>query len=175
MLTEQVFVRSTWTRGQDLAGQARRSHWRTCSVPSQRNVGNQLAIPEQLTLQVALYIHDIVVRNGEPRRYSIIEKRMVISGTWSRKIATKNSPPLVTDHSSDQFPSQQKQKNMDKGRQKKGLGDGCSVDLGGSMCRWEILFGVKQTTTYESWQLFKNAVRPMWWLRALGCAKDDGE
>ena len=32
-------------------------------------------------------------------------------------------------------------------------------------------FGVKQTTTYESWQLFKNAVRPMWWLRALGCAK----
>ena len=23
----------------------------------------------------------------------------------------------------------------------------------------------------ESWQLFKNAVRPMWWLRALGCAK----
>ena len=39
------------------------------------------------------------------------------------------------------------------------------------MCRWEILFGVKQTTTHESWQLFKNAVRPMWWLRALGCAK----
>ena len=39
------------------------------------------------------------------------------------------------------------------------------------MCRCEILFGVKQTTTYESWQLFKNAVRPMWWLRALGCAK----
>ena len=39
------------------------------------------------------------------------------------------------------------------------------------MCRWEILFGVKQATTYESWQLFKNAVRPMWWLRVLGCAK----
>ena len=39
------------------------------------------------------------------------------------------------------------------------------------MCRWGILFRVKQTTTYESWQLFKNAARPMWWLRALGCAK----
>ena len=43
--------------------------------------GIQLAICEQLTLLVALYIHDTVVRNGEPRRYSIIEKRMVISGT----------------------------------------------------------------------------------------------
>ena len=84
-LTEQVFVRSTWTRGQNLAGHARRSHWRTCSVDPQRNCGNQLAIPEQLTLQVALYIHDTVVRNGEPRRYSIIEKRMAMSDTWSRK------------------------------------------------------------------------------------------
>ena len=32
-------------------------------------------------------------------------------------------------------------------------------------------FGVKQTTTYESWQLFENAVGSMSWLRALGCTK----
>ena len=72
-------------------------------------------------LLVALYIHDTVVRNGEPRRYSIIEKRMVISGTWSRNIATKNIPPLVKDQSSDQFPSQQQQKNVDKRNKEKGL------------------------------------------------------
>ena len=109
-LTEHVFVRSTWTRGQDLAGQARRSHWRTCSVPSQRNAGNQFAVLEQLTLLVALYIHDTVVQNGE-----------LISGTWSRNIATKNIPPLVTDQSSDQFPSQQRRKNVDKRKKEKGL------------------------------------------------------
>ena len=77
----------------------------------------------------------------------------------------------MTNQSSDQLTPQQQRKNMDKGRKKKGLGDGCSVDLGGSMCKWEILFRVKQTTAHEPWQLFKNAVRPMWWLRALGCAK----
>ena len=32
-------------------------------------------------------------------------------------------------------------------------------------------FGAKQTTTWESWQLFKNAVGSMSWLRALGCIK----
>ena len=79
------FCQVDMTRGQDLAGQARRSHWRSCSVDSQRNSGNQLAILEQLTLLVALYIHDIVVQNGVSRRYAIIEKRMAISGTWSRK------------------------------------------------------------------------------------------
>ena len=93
------------------SGQARRSHWRTCSVDSQRNSGNQLAILEQLTLRVALYIHDTVVQHGE-----------LISGIWSRKIATKNIPPLVTDQSSDQFPSQQQRKNMDKRKKEKGLG-----------------------------------------------------
>ena len=103
------------------SGQARRSHWRTCSVDSQRNAGNQLAILEQLTLLVALYIHDTVVQNGDSRRYSIIEKRMAISGTWSRNIATKNIPLLVTDQSSDQFPSQQQRKNMDKRKKEKGL------------------------------------------------------
>ena len=39
------------------------------------------------------------------------------------------------------------------------------------MCRWEHLFGATQTTTYESWKLFKNAVGSMSWLRALGCTK----
>ena len=110
-LAEHVFVRSTWTRGQDLAGQARRSHWRTCSVDSQRNSGNQFPILEQLTLLVALYIHDTVVQKGEH-----------ISGTWSRNIATKNIPPLVADQSSDQFPSPQQRKNVDKRKKEKGLG-----------------------------------------------------
>ena len=77
---------------------------------------------EQLTLLIALYIHDTVVRNGEPQRYSIIEKRMVISDTWSRNIATKNIPPLVKDQSSDQFPSQQQQRNVDRRKKEKGLG-----------------------------------------------------
>ena len=39
------------------------------------------------------------------------------------------------------------------------------------MCRCENLFGAKQTTTYESWQLLENAVGSMSWLRALGCTK----
>ena len=43
--------------------------------------------------------------------------------------------------------------------------------MGAQWISEDHLFGVKQTTTYESWRLFKNAVRPMWWLRALGCAK----
>ena len=133
------------------SGQARRSHWRTCSVDSQRNSGNQLAILEQLTLLVALYIHDTVVQNGESRRYSIIEKRMAISDTWSRKIATKNIPLLVTDQSSDQFPSQQQRKNMDKRKKEKGFGRWV---LSGSrrINVQTVFFGVKQTTTYESWQ-----------------------
>ena len=92
------------------SGQARRSQWRTCSVDSQRNSGNQFPILEPLTLLVALYIHDIVVQNGE-----------LISCTWSRNIATKNIPLLVTDQSSDQFPSQQQRKNVDKRKKEKGL------------------------------------------------------
>ena len=170
-LTEQVFVRLTWTRGQDLAGQARRSHWRTCPVDSQRNSGNQFTTIEQLTLLVALYIHDIVVQNGESRRCSIIEKTMAISDTWSRNVATKNIPPLVTDQSSDKFPSQQQRKNVDKGRKKKGFG------------RW-VLSGSRRINVQTGkfvWcqtnnnvrivQLFKNVVGSMSWLRALGCTK----
>ena len=158
-LTEQVFVRSTWTRGQDLAGQARRSHSRTCSVHSQRNSGNQFPILEQLTLLVALYIHDTVVQKGE-----------LISGTWSRNIATKNIPPLVTDQSSDKFPSQQERKNVDKGRMKKGFG---SWVLSGSR-RINVQTGIFVWCHTDNHVRIvavtcTNAVGSMSWLRALGC------
>ena len=114
------------------SGQARRSQWRTCSVDSQRNSGNQFTILEQLTLLVALYIHDTVFQNGE-----------LMSRTWSRNIATKNIPPLVTDQSSDQFPSQQQRKNVNKGRKKKGL-----REMGAQWINVQTgFFGAKQTTT----------------------------
>ena len=62
-----------------------------------------------------------------------------------------------------------------KKERKRASGDGCSVDLKGSMCRWENLFGAKQTTTYESWQLFQecnllDVVASGSWMH-----KDDGE
>ena len=153
------------------SGQSLRSHWRSCSVDSQRNSRNQFTILEQLTLLVALYIHDIVVQNGESRRYSIIEKRMAISDTWSRKIATKNIPLLEKDQSSDQFRSQQQRKNMDKRKKKKCFGRWVLSGSRRINVQMGKIFGVKQTTTCESWQIFKTAVGSMSWLRALGCTK----
>ena len=158
-LTEQVFVRSTWTRGQDLAGQARRSHWRTCSVESQRNSGNQLAILEQLTLLVALYIHDTVVQNGE-----------LISDAWSRKIATKNIPLLVTDQSSDQFPSQQQQKNMDKRKKEKGLREMGAQWISEDQCA-DGIFSVSNRQPRAN----RGSCLRMQWARCRGFGLSDGQ
>ena len=45
-----------------------------------------------------------------------------MSDTWSRNNVTKNIPPLVQDQPSDQFPSQQQQKNVDTWNKEKRLG-----------------------------------------------------
>ena len=80
---------------------------------------------------------------------------MVISDTWSRKNATKNIPPFVTDQSSDQFPSQQQRKNVDKRKKAKRAWETGAQWISEDQCAdGKFLFGVKQTTTYESWQYF---------------------
>ena len=175
-LTEQVFVRSTWTRGQDLAGQARRSHWRTCSVPSQKNAGIQLAICEQLTLLVALYIHDTVVRNGEPRRYSIIEKRMVHFRFLEQKIRDKeHSASRERTNRQTSSHRSSNRRTWTKGRKKKGLGDGCSVDLGRSMCRWEIFVWCQPDNHVRIVAVIQECSAPDVVASGSWMRKDDGE
>ena len=140
--------------------------------PSQRNAGIQLAICEQLTLLVARCIHDTVVQDGEPRRYSIIEKedghfRYLEQKHRDKKHSASRERPVVRPVPVAAATEERGQKEQ----RKRALEMGAQWISEDQCADGKFLFGVKQTTTHESWQFFKNAVRPMWWLRALGCAK----
>ena len=101
---------------------------------------------------------------------SIIEKRMAISDTWSRKnrdqehSASRGRPvvrPVPVAAATEEHGHKEERKRAREMGAQWISEDQCADG--------NFFLGVKQTTTYESWQIFKTAVGSMSWLRALGC------